>query len=894
MPLTGFQALSRTLDRLGRSYIRFVAAMVRLSARHAAWALAFLVALSAISAAYTAVHFSITTDVRALLSPKLPFQQNEAAFRKAFPELSDTIVVVIDGAESGLARQAADALDAWLAKQPNTIADVYQPGGGAFFEENGLLYLSRAKLWALSNRVATAEPMLIGIARQPNLPQLLHLLGQAFTEQGQHAVPLGNLETILAGMQKTVAASAAGEAAWMPWSGLIQGKTESLEDKRSFLIVSPKLDYGSLEPAARSLATIRAGIKALGLGPAKGVEVRITGSAALDNDQFQSVSRGAGIATALSISLVLLLLFVAFRSIRFVLASLLTLFMGLAWTAAFALAALGPLNLISIAFAVLFVGLGVDFGIQFCVRFREEWQGNESIPAGLQGTAGRIGGPLTLAAVAAACSFYSFVPTSYSGIVDLGVISGTSMFFALFASLTALPAFLTLFRVRPRPIGHAVETTIANVVGRRTAIGVVVVSALVAVVAMPLALTSHFDFNPMNLQNPKGEAVATFRNLLEQSKTSPYTIDILEPDLAAAEKLATRLAALPSVSRAVTLASYIPGDQTAKLNIIEQMGVLIPPLDAAPPQPSAPSNIAASLRAFAGTLNAYDKRPDADPKILPETRILAATISRFLANKGNIPGALSGLERHMIGSLPYLVRTLMRELGAEPVTLASLPANLRQRYVDAAGQARVELFSHLDLNKEANLRRFVSDVRRVAPNATGAPVMLVDGGDAVVDAFLQATAISIALIVILLLIVLRNALDALLAVLPLGFAALLTVATMRLFGLSFDLANIIALPLLIGLAVAFSIYLIMRWRRGMSMTEVLKTSTPKAVLFSALTTMSSFGSLAISSDPGMARLGETLTIALCAVIVAILVLQPALLFLRRPTSQAGNSVGPVS
>jgi predicted RND superfamily exporter protein len=248
----------------------------------------------------------------------------------------------------------------------------------------------------------------------------------------------------------------------------------------------------------------------------------------------------------------------------------------------------------------------------------------------------------------------------------------------------------------------------------------------------------------------------------------------------------------------------------------------------------------------------------------------------------------------MIGSLPYLVRTLMRELGAEPVTLASLPANLRRRYVDTKGQARIELFSHLDLSKEANLRRFVSDVRRVAPNATGAPVMLVDGGDAVVDAFLQATAISIALIVILLLIVLRDALDVILVVLPLGFAALLTVGTMRLFGLSFDLANIIALPLLIGLAIAFSIYLIMRWRRGMSVTEVLRTSTPKAVLFSALTTMSSFGSLAISSDPGMAILGETLTIALCAVIVAILVLQPALLFLRRPAPRAGDPARPVS
>ncbi len=888
MPLIGFQALSRALDRLGRSYVRLVAGAVRFSARRATWVVAALLALSALSAAYTADHFAITTDVRALLSTKLPFQQHEAAYRKAFPQLSDTIVVVIDGAESGLAREAADRLDGWLAKQPSTIASVYQPGGGAFFEKNGLLYLGRDELWTLSNRLAAAEPMLVAIARKPALPQLLGLLGQAFGAEGRAAAPLGNLNPVLVAMEKTVAAGAAGKTAWMPWSELIGGQTEGAGERRAFLIVKPKLDYGSLQPAARSLATIRAGIKALGLGPANGVQVRLTGSAALDNDQFQSVSRGAGIATALSISLVLLLLFIAFRSIRFVLASLVTLFMGLTWTAAFALAALGPLNLISVAFAVLFVGLGVDFGIQFCVRFREDWQGDEAIPAGLQRTAAGIAGPLSLAAVAAACSFYSFIPTSYSGIVDLGLISGTSMFFALFASLTALPAFLTLFRVQRRPIGRTVETRIASRIGRRTAIGVVVAAGLVAAAAVPLALTSHFDFNPMNLQNPNSEAVATFRKLLQQSKTSPYTIELLEPNLQAAQKLAARLAALPSVSRALTLASYIPDDQTAKLNVIAQMGLLIPPMAVGPLQPTAPPEIAAALRKFADTLVAYNQRPDADPKLLPQTRRLAATLARFLDTKGKTASALGALERHMIGSLPYLVRTLMQEFDAAPVTLASLPADLKSRYVDAKGQARIELFSRLDLGKDDNLRRFVTDVRSIAPNATGAPVLLVDGGDAVVTAFIQATAISLGLIVLLLLIVLRDPLDVVVVVLPLGFAALLTVATMRLFGLSFDLANIIALPLLIGLAIAFSIYLIMRWRRGMSMPEVLKTSTPKAVLLSALTTMSSFGSLAISSDPGMAILGETLTIALCAVIVAILVLQPALLFLRRPAALVGD------
>lgn len=866
--------------RIDRLYFGFLISIADFSRRRAPWVILFALVLSGLSLFYTISHFAISTNTGRMLSQDLPFERAQKRFNAEFPGLDRTLLIVIRSQSPSRARIDADRLARWLAKYGRRITSIYQPGGGPYFAREGLLYLSPPALWRLSDRLSRAQPFIATLASHPTLPRFADLLDRAMTSTS--SAPVQGLDPVLRALTATVQASTQHRYATMPWGHIMTGRMAASDHTR-YIIVKPQYNYDGGAPVAAALASIHRGIRALALTRAHGVSVRITGEAALDNEQVQTVSRSAGLATGLSLTLVLVMLSLGLRSPRFVFAILLTLFMGLTWTAAFALLATGALNLISVAFAVLFVGLAVDFGIQFSISYQEERLTKDHAQA-LAATARAVGSSLSLAAAAAAISFYSFVPTDYAGIVDLGIISGTGMFFALFANLTVLPALLTVVASKAggRTPGR-LRMLLARLPLYRYPRAVAAGSLVVALALIPVVVTIRFDFDPMHLEDAHSEAVKTFERLLRSSRISPYPIDVLEPNLAAAQRLSARLAHLRPVGRVLTLASYVPVHQSEKLAIIAQTALVVPPFTVfhgrAPRPPTralraALTRLGRHLTVFAATQK--------DPALRAQARALAAAVHRYLSVYGHSRPALLSLQRHIIGTLPWQLQQLQDALAAQPVTIGSLPAALRARFLAPDGAARVEVFSSLNLNHNRNIRRFVHDVQRIAPNAVGPPVLLVEGGDAVVQAFREATAISFALITLMLLLTLRSVADALTVLAPLAAAAVVAGAVMRIFGVSFNLANIIVLPLLVGLSVAFSIYIVARWRNGVPTGQLLNTSTAEAVVFSALTTMSSFGSLAISSNPGMAVLGETLFIAMAAALVSILLVLPALLALRSP------------
>ncbi|WP_298136270.1 MMPL family transporter [Acidiferrobacter sp.] len=873
-----------TLHHIDRLYYGALIGLADFARRRAFWVLAVAVLLTAASLVYTVTHFAISTDMSKMLSQDLPFERAQQRFNKAFPGLDRTLLIVVHSDSQSLARRDAMRLAHWLRRHGRGITQVNEPDGGRFFTREGLLYLSRKDLWRLSDRLSQAQPFMATLAAHPTLPRFVNLLDKALAHAKAPGGALPGLVRVLDGMRATVAGQGQGRYVMMPWGRLMGMKAPgggTADD--SFIVVKPHYDYKGGAPVRTALASVQAGVRALKLDSAHGVTVRITGSAALDNDQVQTVSQSAGVATGLSLTLVLVMLVLGLRRARYVAIILLTLFMGLTWTAAFALMATGPMNLISVAFAVLFVGLGVDFGIQFCIRYQEEGAAADNAEA-IRATARGVGGALSLAAVAAAISFYSFVPTSYAGIVDLGIISGTGMFFALIANLTVTPALLTLFvngNAQGRPRGH-LRSLLAHIPAASHPRAIIAGALVVAIGFLPLIRASRFDFDPMHLQDRHSEAVSTFESLLKNSSVSPYPIDILEPDLAHARRLAARLAHLKTVGRVLTAESYIPAHQNGKLAVISQMALVVPPFSINPQAAHAPqaSAIRASLRHLRHDLKAFAAAA-VPAREAAAARALYGALGSYLARFGHDSHALKILQRRVIGTLPWQLAELQTALNAQPVSLKTLPPSLRQQFISADGRARVEVFSSLDLNHNRNIVRFARDVTRLAPDAVGPPILLVQGGRAVVDAFREATFLSFVLITAVLLLALRSVADALTILVPLLLAAMAAVAVMEVFGISFNLANIIVLPLLIGLSVAFSIYLVVRWRRGVGTALLLDTSTSEAVVFSALTTMSSFGSLAVSSNPGMAVLGETLFIAMGAALATILLVLPAILSLRQ-------------
>jgi hopanoid biosynthesis associated RND transporter like protein HpnN len=852
------QALASLADRLARRPVPVV--------------LAFLL-LAAIALAISVQHLRIDTSTTEMISPDVSLRRNLSAFQQAFPDFNDTIVAVIEGATPERVDQAASALAEVLRASAQFTAVDY-PSAEAFFARNGVLYLPLGELAELTDRLAEAQPLLAALVEDPSLRGLAGFLDLALRERpGDGAAP--QLDRMLDAMAQVVEAQLAGRYGELSWQRALQG-AEDAAPAREVVVTQPKLDHSSMAPAAGAIAALRSEAAALGIDPDNGLRLGLTGAAVLDTEELESAGSGALFAAVLSITAVAALLVWGLRSLRLIAATLLTLAVGLILTACFATLIVGRLNLISITFAVLFVGLGVDFGIHLVLRFREALDGGEGRRPALHTAVAGVAGPLSLSALCAGFGFLAFVPTDYLGLAELGIISAGGMAIAWLVSLTLLPALLAVSRPAPGPLRR---WRIGSHRSKRP--GLVVGAAVLAGIASLAALPAvTFDFNPLNLKDPTTESMRVFTTLAADPATSPQVVDALAPTLGQADALAARLAALPEIEQALTLTNFVPEAQADKLELIDQMafylGPTLAPTDQGPPP--GPQERREGFARLGAVL--ADAAAGAG----------AERLTGALATFGQAPSeaALAELEARLTGTLPELLERLRLALDAGPVTLDDLPAGLRDQWVNAQDQARILARPAAPIDDNAELEALADAVLAAAPTATGTPIVVLEGGREVVGAFLEASVLALAVITLLLAIVLRDVRDLLFVLAPLGLAVLLTAASAVLLDLRLNFANVIVLPLLLGLGVSGALHVVMRWREEGRLADLAGTSTPRAVLFSALTTVASFGSLAVSDHPGLASMGLLLTIAIFWSLVCNLLVLPSMLALARPRNRRAS------
>ena len=849
----------------------FIVRLVDFSRRHAALNALAALALTLVAGWYAASHLSIDTDIEKLLPSDLPWRQNELALDREFPQNANLLAIVIDGANGDLADTAAQRLADKLRAEPQLFHNVRRPDGGAFFDQNGLLFLSVKELGALSDQMVAAQPLIGSLSADPSLRGLFDTL-KLFVEGATRGdVGIDKLDPTLAKIADVVDGVAAGRPESLSWQQVLTGTEPGSHELRKFVLVQPVLDYSALEPGAKATAEIRRIANELGLTPQAGVRVRITGSVALNDDQFAALQEGALRSTLLSVGSVCLILFLGLRSPRLVIAILATVTAGLVLTGAFAALAIGSLNLISVAFGVLFVGLAVDFSIQFSIRYRDQRHRLGALDAALGGAARTIGPSLALAAASTSIGFLSFVPTDYVGVRELGWIAGAGMVIAIALNFLLLPALLALLRPRaePEPVGFARAAPLDRFLKerRRWVIGA---AGLLALVCFALLPRVAFDFDPLDLKNPDSEAMQTIRDLIADPQTTPYTAEIVTPSLDAAKALADKLGDLPEIDQVITAASFIPTEQEPKLAILSDLTLLLGPTLTPVTKQPAPSD-AQIMASLAACRDALAKFVAAHPGDKPTAQLAAALGKALDAGPQIIPK----LDQAILSGLLYRLELLARLMQAKPIGLADLPPELRDGWIAPDGAARVEVFPKGDAKDPAVLRKFVAAVHSVAPQATGTPVTIQESGHLISSAFIEAGAIAVAAIVVLLAIVLRRVREVALVIAPLLLAALLTLGLMVVTGMKLNYANIIALPLLLGIGVAFDIYFVMNWRTGL--TDHLQSSTARGVVFSALTTMCAFGSLWLAPDIGTSEMGKLLTISLAMTVFCTLFVLPALL-----------------
>lgn len=828
-----------------------------------ALALGFVV-VTGLAGYYAVTHLKVNTDTSAMLDPSLPFQVRAAALRKAFPQTKTDIIVIARA-------KTLDEADAYIADLRNTVANekttftnVFAPAQEPFFQDNGLLYLSESALEERLTQMSKASGLIETLVKSPTVGTLFTTLASNDKLAERSDLGQDTLQQLYKELGHVVEASLEGEVRPFSWMGALDEEIGSNDSHTRLLYATPVLDFTRLQPAKAGIEVLREQIDALSEKYNGRVEAFVTGDPALRVEELEAVTTGIGMSMALSLILVSLLLLLCYRSAAMVVLTLSGLIITLVLTSAFAAAFMGELNLVSVAFTVLLIGLGLDFAIHLLLHVQERRDDGQDNAAALTGALHEVGPAMALAAPTTALAFLSFVPTKFDGIAQLGMISAAGVLIALMVSVTFLPAALSRLpaaKIKKRSGRiRAVFHSLSKVAGP-----VAFVTILIGIFALLLMPQVRFDADQLALRNPKAPSVIGFNMLFDDAATVPYRLTRLVDSETAARKTSDQAAALPLVASTRSLPDFVPEDQDEKLELIDfAAGTLVFALAATPASIDGPPT-AQGIAALRGRLKeAYTDGPGAR---------LAALIGELQA--ANSPDAIERLERNIFRYWPQLVDRLTAQMNADYIDVDALPASLRERYLSTDGVWRVDILPNEDLRDSIALDAFVADVEKLFPDLTGGALQSKKAGEIISNAMLQATLIAFAVIAVFLWLLVRRILTVLLVLFPLLLAAILTAATGVLLDAPFNYANVIVLPLLIGIGVDSGLHLVMRHDQVTAGEGVYGTSTPRAVLFAALTTVASFGSLMLSPHRGTASMGELLTIAIAITLICTLVVLPA-------------------
>lgn len=829
---------------------------------------------------YTMDNLTVNTNTADMISTQLPFQQNRLKLEKAFPQDVNTIMLLVEGGTPEQTAAVVKRLSGGLRANKAVIESVSVPDEGEFFDRNGMLYLSLTDLENISKQLANAQPFIGKLSKDNSLHGFFEILGLAIKASGDDELEL-NMNAVFRAVSQAMDAVREGRPFQVSWQQLMLDKQNGLGYTKRFIIIRPILDYSALLPAEKSIAAIKKSIADATTGELAKVDVHMTGEVVLEYEEMDSITQSTTIAGIASFILVCVTLWIAYRSFKLMFATFISLGIGLVLSMGFATVSIGHLNLISIAFAVLFIGMGDAFSSHFCLRYRELIMRGESQRDALLDTLTSTGSALILCAFTAAIGLYAFIPTHYVGVSELGVIAGTSMFIALFTTFTVLPALMKIMPIK-KPRTKATQSNKSSFIQSNWPLcysrPIRWTTFILTLASLALLTRVSVDFNPINLRDQNTESVKTFKHLLQDEDTSPMTISSLATSEKEALEKKSRFEKLPSVKKVATLFDLIPEDQQAKLAVIEDLSLLLGSQFGDFPATAQGGAQIDSLEQLQASILVQIAKGEGGNADLLE---LSESLDNFLDYLESLPdplrqAKLDQLQNALLVNLPATIERLKRGLEAEPITLETLPPDLKARWLSQNGLYRVQVFPRKDLNDLENLREFIQQAQTVDPDVTDLPVTYLESMNEVVQSFVQAFGIALVAITLLLLVILRNIKDTLLVLMPLLLASVFTAAATVVFKVPFNFANIIALPLLFGLGVDSGIHMVHRLHYFDATGEsLLGTSEAQGVFYGALTTIFSFSSLAFTSHQGTASMGILLSIGLMMTLICALIVLPA-------------------
>lgn len=858
----------------------FMRRIVDFCSRHAWFVIILYLFLAALSVFITSKKLDITTDTTKMFSTNMAWKQRSDWMGKHFPNREGILVAIVDAKIPEEREESAELLAQKLNQDHQHFYFARSPESNPYLVQNGLMFLDPPVLDQTLNTIIRAQPFLSSLAADPSARGLFNTLGMVVEGIKEKQVDLKQYTDELNGFAQTLEKAAEGKSEPFSWEKSLSGELSDLAGKYQIVLAKPKMDLNSLQPSGEAVQSMRKAISENPYVQRGDVKIHITGDAKINDEEFSTVMHGMVAGLFASFVLVAGWLFLAVRTWRLILPILYVLFIGLILTTGFASLAVGTLNLISVSFAILFVSIAVDFAIQFCVRFRgqevdsiaSDTEKNKVLIA-LTNTGYDTGHQIFTAAVAAAAGFLAFTPTNFIGVKQLGLIAGVGMMIALICTLTLLPALLSLLRPKiVQKLAGFPQLKPLDVKVRRYRWFILAFYTVVAAIGIFFLADQKvtFDADPFHTKDTHSEGMQALQLLMNDPNSNPYTADVMAKSPEEAKNLANRLEKLPSVRNVIWLGSFVPEDQQVKLPMLQSAASLLLSTlsNASPKLRPSPVELRQSMQKMLDGLNTVQ---DSIPVNSPLNRIRLALQKIVMMSDAD----LLKINDDLVRFLGFQLHHLELMLKPSAVTIADIPAELADDYRTHHGLYRIEVYPKGTNLNNKQIANFVKEVRTVAPEAAGTSVDIIESARTVVHAFIIAAVMAIITLAIIIFIALRRLLDMCLVLMPLLLSVLMTIIVIVLVHQPLNFANVITLPLLLGVGVSFNIYFVMNWREGLS--NPLSSPTARAVLFSALTTGTAFGSLAASAHPGTASMGLLLLISLGCTLIATLTFVPALL-----------------
>jgi hopanoid biosynthesis associated RND transporter like protein HpnN len=867
-------------------------------------------AVSGLSIFYTVRNLEFQTSQKQLISPKHRLLQLSEVIDQ-FENL-DTFVVAIENKETSRSLKFLEVLASRLEGDRANYVQVFYRIDPKLLRPWALLYLGKKDLLTLCDNIQehrhfiqnlAQSPSLVNFFRQINQEMASRMVGELFTgfleEKGstgdKEPLDLTFLIQTLQEMKDWLDGDTSFSSSWeslltkKSWNANEEGYFWT-ENKRDLLLfVTPKKVGKSFAKSYNSLKALREAI-AREQKDFPDIKVGVTGQDALDADQMGVALRDMSLATLLSLVGLAVLLVLFWRGFRRPILEMMALFVALSLTFGLTTLFIGHLNILSVSFAPMLLGLGIDYGIHWFARYNEEQKARgASKKEALESTMIKLGPGILLAGFSAALSFFPLALTGFKGLMELGIICSMGLVVATMTTLCLLPALILLF---DKPVSKSQVSSSPNRVRPLLKLtkGRALVLFILAVAGFGFSLWGvgkvKFDLNMLRLQSKRAESVLWEKKLVEGSRRPSMYGVIIARSLEEVREKTAALKALPTVSKVQSIESMLPREQKGKIDSLRQIkpllaGIGLPPNLGDTIDLSELNNIFGRIRfkMLDSSQSQWGVSKPLETQMKRVRDLIDALRQRFHSMKrSQLLNALHGFENALIWDLNDKLSLIRANVNTRPMQLEDLPRPVLQRFVGKNHLYLIRVFPAENIWEPELLGKFVHDLQAVDPNAIGDPVTLYVFTKAFRDACIKAALYAAAFISVLVLFTFRSFVSALMAMMPLVVGTAWTFGLIHAFGVDLNLANSIFLPLVVGAGVEYGIIIVQRWRqRNDSRDTVLPRSTGMGVILAGLTTTVGFGSLTISEHQGIHSLGLLTTVGSLSILAAAVLFLPALL-----------------